>query len=36
LDPELLAEAREALAAWQGGDVAALEPLLAPEVELLW
>lgn len=36
MDPELLGKAREALAAGQDGDVAALEPLLAPEVELLW
>ena len=36
MDEKLLAEARGALAAWQAGDIAALEPLLAPEVELLW
>ena len=36
MDPALLADAREALTAWQAGDLSALEPLLAPEVELLW
>ena len=36
MDGELLARARAALAGWQRGDVAALEPLLDPDVELLW
>ena len=36
MDGELLARARAALAGWQRGDVAALEQLLDPDVELLW
>jgi ketosteroid isomerase-like protein len=36
MDMELLERARAALANWQHGDLAALEPLLDPEVELLW
>ncbi len=36
MDAELLGRARDALAAWHRGDVAPLEPLLDPEVELLW
>jgi ketosteroid isomerase-like protein len=36
VDSELLAQARAALAGWQRGDLAALEPLLDPDVELLW
>jgi ketosteroid isomerase-like protein len=36
MDAELLARARDALAAWQAGDLSALEPLLAPDAELLW
>ncbi len=36
MDSELLAQARAALAGWQRGDLAALEPLLDPDVELLW
>jgi ketosteroid isomerase-like protein len=36
VDPELVVQARKALVAWQEGDVATLEPLLAPQVELLW
>ena len=36
MDAALLAQAHAALAAWQRGDVSALEPLLDPEVELLW
>jgi len=36
MDSELLARARLGLEAWQQGDVSALEPLLDPDVELLW
>jgi ketosteroid isomerase-like protein len=36
MEPGLLAAARAGLEAWQRGDVEALEPLLDPEVELLW
>jgi len=36
VDPELLDQARRALGAWQAGDLSVLEPLLAPDVELLW
>ncbi len=36
MDEKLLTEARSALAGWQRGDLAALEPLLDHDVELLW
>jgi hypothetical protein len=36
MDADLMTRARAGLEAWQQGDVSALEPLLDPEVELLW
>jgi ketosteroid isomerase-like protein len=36
MSTEILDKARGGLEAWQKGDVDALEPLLAPEVELTW
>jgi ketosteroid isomerase-like protein len=36
MEAELMDRAREGLEAWVRGDVSALEPLLDPEVELLW
>lgn len=36
MSAELLDKARSWLETWRRGDVAALEPLLDPEVELLW
>ena len=36
MDSELLDRARAALAGWQTGDLSGLEPLLDPNVELLW
>ena len=36
MDAELLRRARSALASLQQGDLTALEPLLHPDVELLW
>jgi ketosteroid isomerase-like protein len=36
MESELLAKARAALTGWQQGDLTALEPLLDPDVELLW
>ncbi len=36
MSKELLEQARVGLEAWHRGDVEALEPLLDPDVELLW
>lgn len=36
MSADLMDKARSGLKAWMGGDVAALEPLLDPEVELTW
>lgn len=36
MDARLMNRARAGLEAWQRGDVTALEPLLDPDVELLW
>ena len=36
MSAEFLEKARNGLEAWQRGDVAALEPLLDPDVELTW
>jgi ketosteroid isomerase-like protein len=36
MSSELLDRARSGLAAWQRGDVEALEPWLDPDVELTW
>jgi ketosteroid isomerase-like protein len=36
MDTDVMARMRAGLEAWQRGDLAALEPLLDPAVELLW
>ena len=36
MDSDVMLRMRAGLEAWQRGDVAALEPLLDPAVELLW
>ena len=36
MDADVMTRARAGLEAWQQGDLSALEPLLDPEVELLW